>query len=153
MYRGSSGGEVALLIRRLFHRLGIDRNRVQFILTTASMPNNNDDDRNAVSTFANSLTACDEEHTFCYLTGEKEEIIADNCINIPISKFSNEQVDCFEGDDSDRLKAINDFFVDISDIEYPFTNLEDAFQWLYEHIIEYRSFNDLFKMCRGTAVS
>ena len=39
MYRGSSGGEVALLIRRLFHKLGISRDRVQFILTTASMPN------------------------------------------------------------------------------------------------------------------
>lgn len=38
MYRGSSGGEVALLIRRLFHKLGITRDRVQFILTTASMP-------------------------------------------------------------------------------------------------------------------
>ena len=38
MYRGSSGGEVALLIRRLFHKLGISRSRVQFILTTASMP-------------------------------------------------------------------------------------------------------------------
>ena len=37
MYRGSSGGEVALLIRRLFHKLGITRDRVQFILTTASM--------------------------------------------------------------------------------------------------------------------
>lgn len=39
MYRGSAGGEVSFLIRRLFHRLGIDRSRVQFILTTASMPN------------------------------------------------------------------------------------------------------------------
>ena len=37
MYRGSAGGEVALLIRRLFHKLDIKRDRVQFILTTASM--------------------------------------------------------------------------------------------------------------------
>ena len=37
MYRGSSGGEVALLIRRMFHKLGIGRDRVQFILTTASI--------------------------------------------------------------------------------------------------------------------
>ena len=43
MYRGSAGGEVSLLIRRLFHRLGIDRSRVQFILTTASMPNNDEE--------------------------------------------------------------------------------------------------------------
>ena len=69
MYRGSAGGEVSLLIRRLFHRLGIDRSRVQFILTTASMPNNDEDDRNAVRKFANELTASDDMHPFCYLTG------------------------------------------------------------------------------------
>ena len=60
MYRGSAGGEVSLLIRRLFHRLGINRSRVQFILTTASMPNNNENDRKAVRTFANELTASDD---------------------------------------------------------------------------------------------
>lgn len=31
MYRGASGGEVSFLIRRLFHKLGIGRERVQFI--------------------------------------------------------------------------------------------------------------------------
>lgn len=55
MYRGSSGGEVSLLIRRLFHRLGIDLNRVQFILTTASMPNNDEADKQAVHLIANTL--------------------------------------------------------------------------------------------------
>ena len=38
MYRGSAGGEVALLIRRVLHKLGIGRDRVQFILTSASVP-------------------------------------------------------------------------------------------------------------------
>ena len=57
MYRGSAGGEVSFLIRRLFHRLGIDRSRVQFILTTASMPNKNEADRRVIQTFANDLTA------------------------------------------------------------------------------------------------
>ena len=51
MYRGSSGGEVALLIRRLFHKLGITRDRVQFILTTASMPDRDQEDKNAVYKF------------------------------------------------------------------------------------------------------
>ena len=30
MYRGSSGGEVAFIMRRMFHKLGITRERVQF---------------------------------------------------------------------------------------------------------------------------
>ena len=74
MYRGSSGGEVSLLIRRLFHRLGIDRNRVQFILTTASMPNNDEADKQAVHLFANTLTASDDIRPFIYLKGEREKI-------------------------------------------------------------------------------
>lgn len=74
MYRGSSGGEVALLIRRLFYKLGIRRNRVQFILTTASMPNRTKEDIDSVMKFANDLTASDTEINFCYLTGEQEYI-------------------------------------------------------------------------------
>ena len=57
MYRGSAGGEVALLIRRLFYKLGITRNQVQFILTTASMPDSCEEDRKKVMTFARELTA------------------------------------------------------------------------------------------------
>lgn len=38
MYKGAAGGEVALLIRRLVHKLGVDSSRVQFILTSASIP-------------------------------------------------------------------------------------------------------------------
>ena len=37
MYRGAGGAEVALLIRRLIARLGITRDRVRFILTSASL--------------------------------------------------------------------------------------------------------------------
>lgn len=36
LYRGSGGAEVALLLRRLMNRLGIESHRIQFILTSAS---------------------------------------------------------------------------------------------------------------------
>lgn len=68
MYRGASGGEVALLLRRLFHRLGIEREKVQFILTTASMPKDNDEDLNAVHDFARLLTAGTSD-SFHYVFG------------------------------------------------------------------------------------
>ena len=70
MYKGSSGGEVALLIRRLFHKLGISRQRVQFILTTASMPGRDEKDRLAVRQFAQELTAADEPTNFRFLSGD-----------------------------------------------------------------------------------
>ncbi|GHU55255.1 hypothetical protein AGMMS49975_16810 [Clostridia bacterium] len=81
MYRGASGGEVALLLRRLFHRLGIGRDKVQFILTTASMPNDNSDDKNAVNIFAKLFTASDAD-SFHYIFGtivkENADIIDKN---------------------------------------------------------------------------
>ena len=52
MYRGSSGGEVALLIKRLLHKLQIGKDKVQFILTTASMPSSTDEDWEAVRNFS-----------------------------------------------------------------------------------------------------
>jgi ATP-dependent helicase YprA (DUF1998 family) len=39
LYRGAQGAEVALLIRRLVQRLGVDRTRIRCILTSASLGN------------------------------------------------------------------------------------------------------------------
>lgn len=152
MYRGSAGGEVSLLIRRLFHRLGIGRNRVQFILTTASMPNKDEEDHKAVRAFANALTASDDR-PFCYLTGEKEEIAAEHGHELPVSQFLNAKADPFEGDDAERLEALNSFWTGLSCSSAPFSELDIAYQWLYDHLIDYKPFCALFQLCRGTAVS
>ena len=153
MYRGSAGGEVSLLIRRLFHRLGIDRSKVQFILTTASMPNNSEDDRQAVRKFANELTASDDLHPFCYLTGEREEIGKGKAISIAFNKFASSIPAEFEGDDPARLEAINRFWSGIESCPAPFDSSENAYQWLYDHLVDYVPFRKMFEHCRGTAVS
>ncbi len=153
MYRGSAGGEVSLLIRRMFHRLGIDRSRVQFILTTASMPNKDEDDRKAVRKFANDLTASDDMHSFCYLTGEREEIESENVFDIPFNKFKDSSPEEFEGDDPERLNALNRFWTGIKNCPAPFDCSENAYQWLYDHLVSYRPFCEMFKLCRGTAAS
>ena len=142
-----------MLIRRLFHRLGINRSRVQFILTTASMPNNNENDRKAVRTFANELTASDDMHPFCYLTGEQEEIGSGSAFTIPFSKFNESLPDEFEGDNPKRLMALNRFWTGIANSAAPFSSSEDAYQWLYDHLIDYVPFCEMFKRCRGTAAS
>ncbi|HVI41685.1 MAG TPA: DEAD/DEAH box helicase, partial [Anaerovoracaceae bacterium] len=70
MYRGSAGGEIALLLKRLFYRLGISIDRVQFILTTASMPQ---DEQDAIDAFYSGLTG--KESSSCeFLFGTKEDI-------------------------------------------------------------------------------
>lgn len=152
MYRGSSGGEVALLIRRLFHKLGITRDRVQFILTTASMPDNRADDRKAVLTFANELTAADESVDFCYLTGTREEISGKQKYDIDLEKFTESNPADFEEYD-EQLQALNNFWDNVDGSGAPFSDLESVFNWMYDHLIEYRSFYKLIGMCRGSAVS
>ena len=105
-YRGSSGGEVALLIRRLFHKLGISRDRVQFILTTASMPNKNQQDVDSVMKFANELTASDVATQFCYLTGEREVIDGQLKYDIPVELLLSSDPSEFEDKDELKLSAL-----------------------------------------------
>ena len=152
MYRGSSGGEVALLIRRLFHKLGITRNRVQFILTTASMPDATPEDKKAVMEFAHDLTASNDSVTFCYLTGEREDVAGRERYDIDSSHIRSCSSERFEEEES-RLPALNDFWNGIDGCPAPFSNEKCACEWMYDHLILYRPFHALIQQCRGTAVS
>ena len=153
MYRGSSGGEVALLIRRLLHKLGIPRNKVQFILTTASMPDKNDEDKKRVREFANDLTASDDNTEFCILRGEREQIMDLGYLTIPFSRFSEAKANDFEEPDNNtQLAAINRFWNGITD-KAPFADQETAFAWMYDSLVYYEPFCKLMQMCRGSAVS
>lgn len=151
MYRGSSGGEVALLIRRLFHKLGITRDQVQFILTTASMPNHSADDAAIVTQFAQDLTAADSEVDFCYLAGEREEIPGSVKFDIPFSKFQGAMD--LDGENADKLSTLNSFWSGLEGSAAPFKNIESASCWMYDNLIMYHPFSELIRLCRGTAVS
>lgn len=72
---GSSGGEVSLLIRRVLHKLGVERDRVQFILTSASIPSD-PEEQEKVKKFACDLSAQSfENNTFKLITGKTEPIV------------------------------------------------------------------------------
>lgn len=149
MYKGASGGEVALLLRRLFHKLGISRERVQFILTTASMPDANEQDQNAVSEFAGRLTASKGEG-FCYLTGSRK-VLPEAHRDIPakhIAAFSASEFS--EGEN--LTDTLNRFWGTYREGEL-FTSVAKAEEWLFEHLTEYRPFRELMELCRGTSVS
>ena len=136
MYRGSSGGEVALLIRRLFHKLGISRDRVQFILTTASMPNKNQQDYDSVMKFANELTASDTETQFRYLTGEREVIDGQLKYGIPSELLLNADPGEFEDKDELKLSALlSSWPLVFSQISIKKTHLKRlAFFWQLLHL-------------------
>lgn len=152
MYRGSAGGEVSLLIRRLFHRLGIERNRVQFILTTASMPDATEDDKESVRDFAKALTAADT-YSFTYLTGDREVIDMRNGIAIPFTRYAAVTPEQIESNDSSQLTALNIFWKDIAGASTSFEKNEQLYSWLYDHLTDYTDFQKLFTACRGTATS
>ena len=153
MYKGSSGGEVALLIRRLFHKLGISRQRVQFILTTASMPNGDEEDRTAVRQFAQDLTAADTPDDFCFLTGYPEQIDGKMKYDIPLERFLECSAAEFEEVEEKRLSALNRFWEGLPGTNSPFSTVEAACAWMYSHLIDYRPFYEMIRQCRGTAVS
>ncbi|MCI9100016.1 MAG: DEAD/DEAH box helicase, partial [Lachnospiraceae bacterium] len=153
MYRGSSGGEVALLIRRLFHKLGISRDRVQFILTTASMPNKNQQDVDSVMKFANELTASDTTTRFCYLTGEREVIDGQLKYDIPIKLLLDSAPSQFEDKDEVKLSALLSFWEQLDGFDPGITSLEAVYNWMYENLVYYRPFHELIRHCRGNAVS
>lgn len=62
MYRGAGGAEVALLLRRLFARLDVPRERIRFILTSASLGEGEAAAR-AVVQFARDLTGLSDTST------------------------------------------------------------------------------------------
>ena len=69
MYRGVGGAEVALLIRRLMSRLGISRDRLRCILTSASLGS---DAERAARTFANGLVGRRLGREVAIVTGTRE---------------------------------------------------------------------------------
>lgn len=69
LYRGAQGAEVALLLSRLLQKLDIPRERVRFILTSATMGENIEE---AAPEFAAELTT-GEPDEFAVITGEQVE--------------------------------------------------------------------------------
>jgi hypothetical protein len=71
MYRGVSGAEVGLLIRRLQSRLGISRDRMRCIMTSASLGTGEAAER-AGRLFAHGLTGKRKSHGFAIVRGTRE---------------------------------------------------------------------------------
>lgn len=70
MYRGSGGAEVAYLLRRLHSRLGVRRNRVRYILTSASL-GSSEEAVTRIKAFAANLSGLgDSTRVFNLIPGE-----------------------------------------------------------------------------------
>ena len=148
MYRGSAGGEIALLLERLFFRLGITKDRVQFILTTASMPMG---EQPIIDEFYSGLTGKDA--TDCeFLYGSKEPIPENIEIKTDARTLASIGTDQVQGDAiADRIRT---FAKTVFHLELPSDyNLEQTQEWLYENLPRYEAFVKLNQLCRDGAKS
>jgi len=148
MYRGSAGGEIALLLERLFHRLGITADKVQFILTTASMPQN---EQEAINTFYSGLTG--KESACCeFLFGQKEDVPDDLEIKTDIDALAS--IDSDQVQDDAISARIRDFAAAVFHQYLPSDiGKEDAQEWLYDNLPKYQAFVQLNQLCRDGAKS
>lgn len=148
MYRGSAGGEIALLLERLFYRLGISKEKVQFVLTTASMPRN---EQVAINDFYSGLTG--KSSSSCeFLFGSKEEIPDVQEIRTDIEALASIGSDQVQGDEI--TKRIVAFASSVFKTDLPTgINQESSQEWLYENLPKYEAFVKLNKLCRDGAKS
>lgn len=149
MYRGSSGGEVALLIRRLLHKLNIDTNKVQFILTTASMPHKNKEDEDAVKKFAYSLTG---KGDFVYIEGKRELTEKKGLTKLNFVTPSLDLLEKIENENT-RYDGLIQFWETATGSHITSETISDMQDWMYNHLLDYSSFNILISRCRAGATS
>lgn len=148
MYRGSSGGKIALLLDRLFSRLEIPLKKVQFILTTASMPT---DDEQCIEGFFNGLTG--KKYSECVsLFGSKDTVKKEYKIFTDAKKLSEvgtSQVSDYQISDRVRVFSQKVFGINLPEE----IAVSDAQEWLYDNLPDYEAFIKLYELCRDGAKS
>ncbi|CEP95573.1 DEAD/DEAH box helicase [[Clostridium] sordellii] len=151
MYRGASGGEVSLLIRRLLHKLNIGRDKVSFILTSASVPKNKEQE---IVNFACNLTAqSPKDSNFTIIHGSTQHIDTKNLIDIEVDELCSIDIDDFQSDNDKKTKAINNFISKFIKNDISANVLEEAQDKLYAFLSKVRPMVYIMKICRGNGVS
>lgn len=145
MYRGASGGEIALLLDRLFSRLEITLDKVQFILTTASMPSNEE----AIAGFFNGITG--KEYDKCIpLVGDKDEIRTE--FRVVTDAKALAAVGTSQVTTEEICGRIRSFAEKVFHVELPDDFSTSAAQeWLFDNLPDYEAYVILQKLCRDGA--
>lgn len=153
MYRGSAGGEVALLIKRVMNRLGIDEGKIKFILTSASMPHETEDDIESIRKFACDFTSRNiSENSYELIFGENEKLPSEGLIEILPDTIVDVNIDNLQGEDNDRIHEISHFANIVVNKNIQFKDTQSAYEWLYVNLLNMNQFNSLLSMCRGNAM-
>lgn len=153
MYRGSSGGEVALLVRRVLHKLGIGRDRVQFILTSASIPADPEKQKN-IYQFACDLSAQSiDNNSFTLITGTQETLVL-NGFDFDPAVLLDFNIDLLQQDWDIKADAIKDFASRVGfDLSCDFSDEKSVEIWLYNQLKKCNPMLRIMKETRGKATN
>lgn len=148
MYRGACGGEVSLLIRRLMDRLHIDSSKLKCILTSASVPNDKNEE---LQEFACNLTGNNSKGKFSVIResimpihGNKKgtQDIADFYKSLNLNNLQGE----FEEQKKEFKNLANYFKID----KFP-KSLDESKIWLYELLKDDSTIKEVIDTCNGKA--
>ena len=147
MYKGAAGGEVALLIRRFMHKLGIDRSRLRFILTSASVPKDKKED---VEKFACDLSASEyTKSNFVIITGEQESVDDSHALSHSaevLSGFYKQQMELSKDTIQQICKALK---FDMQNCDWE--SDDDVAYRLTDNLYNCQPMLKILKQCRGNA--
>lgn len=153
MYRGSSGGEVALLVRRVLHKLGISRDRVQFILTSASVPSDPDKEK-LVYKFACELSGQNPAtNTFTLVKGTPDPIEFTGAEFAP-EVLADFDIDKLQSNWEEKSAALREFAERIGvPTDCNFNDEQAVEQWLYAVLSSCNPMLRVMDKTRGNATS
>ncbi|NIL81089.1 DEAD/DEAH box helicase [Rhodococcoides kroppenstedtii] len=150
MYRGATGAEVGLLIRRLGARLGVSRDRIRCILTSASIQS--DGGEASAVRFAHALTGKPAVRGFSVIRGTVEPVNATKSASI----VEAEMLSSVDGSALALATSAKDVkhalgtFVSRVDIDEDGT-LQDARQSLGRTLADFGPANMVISECSGSA--
>nr|WP_290441080.1 DEAD/DEAH box helicase [Clostridium algidicarnis] len=147
MYRGASGGEVSLLIRRLMDKLEIGRDKLRCILTSASVPKGKEIE---IRNFACGLTGQDLiRDNFSIIEGCGEEIVGNSKGDINdykiLTKLNYDKLQGSYDEVKSELEILSEA-LNFGKINY------NIYEWLYDKFSKYPPMLELIKLCSGEAV-
>lgn len=155
MYRGAAGAEVAMLIRRFQARLGIPRQRLRCILTSASLGDGEEAEK-AVITFARDLTGVSEvSRGFTLIKGETEDRTGakqgPNELALAFASFELSLFQQYEVSPEEAISAINSL---ANRLGWPqFDDVPSELkQYLFSQLTGFGVAEELIKLVAGKAI-
>ena len=153
-YRGTGGAEVALLIRRLQARLGIPRERMRCILTSASL-GGTEDAKVAVQQFAADLTGltATTQRQFKLITGVQEKRhgakVGSTKETQALANFDLKQFYDYSIDSEAAIQSVMSL---AKVLNWPIEKPTDLHQYLYNNLTCFGPAEKLIKQVSGKAI-